>query len=357
MHMNGTTLPRVFIGSSKESLPIVSVIEKSLDGIATVVKWSDGDIWKAGFFTLENLISSAREFDFAVMIFGNDDKVVSRGKKNFAPRDNVVFELGLFMAHIDRHRALLAITDGVKILSDLAGLNSAHFKSRPRRKDESDAGYAKRIEHDLAGVIKVLHENIAERGPRPPVDPAPRSGPQEVQDVGRALEDILKNRRGRETTVRNFALDMASTWEMVRNRILSAESSAQKITWRSLMVNPSGPVMKKMSSPSVSKKVAGDRIKEMRAFCEDEERNYRKRKVLFECRVHDEIPMTHGFLIDKDILLLSQCNVEGGKLEAASTPYWHFENNSTHKQTRHLFKTYLNWFEHHWARGGKVWPA
>ena len=45
--------------------------------------------------------------DFAAFIISPDDTVISRDAENLAPRDNVIFELGLFMGVLNRQRVFL----------------------------------------------------------------------------------------------------------------------------------------------------------------------------------------------------------------------------------------------------------
>ena len=42
------------------------------------------------------------QFDFAVMILSPDDMTESRDQSYASPRDNVLFELGLFMGRLGR---------------------------------------------------------------------------------------------------------------------------------------------------------------------------------------------------------------------------------------------------------------
>lgn len=124
--------PRVFLGSSKESLPILSVVEKALTGVATLTPWTDPDAFrKPGDYFLDSLIQAAHAFDLAVLIFGKDDVVISRKLAQPAPRDNVVFELGLFMSTLARNRTIVVAPrvwrTRLKVLSDLAGLNLAEY--------------------------------------------------------------------------------------------------------------------------------------------------------------------------------------------------------------------------------------
>jgi Predicted nucleotide-binding protein containing TIR -like domain len=67
--------------------------------------------------------------DFAVLVLTPDDQVISREKWCSAPRDNAVFELGLFMGALSRSRTFLLTPSGVemKIPSDLLGLTPLSY--------------------------------------------------------------------------------------------------------------------------------------------------------------------------------------------------------------------------------------
>ena len=78
--------------------------------------WKDG-IFGPGGIAFDSLAQSAGRADFAAFVISPDDTVLSRHKEHIAPRDNVIFELGLFMGVLDRKRVVLrsmAFTDGAK---------------------------------------------------------------------------------------------------------------------------------------------------------------------------------------------------------------------------------------------------
>ena len=118
-------VPVVFIGSSKETLSFAQALHTALGqaGIGTVL-WSEG-VFGASHFAMEDLEHQLQDSDFAVLVAGADDRVTSRGVDTDAPRDNVVFELGLFMGALTRERTFLAVPKDqeLKIPSDLLGLN------------------------------------------------------------------------------------------------------------------------------------------------------------------------------------------------------------------------------------------
>ena len=92
-HPEPNVTPVLFIGSSSEKLPIAEALKSSMPGtIAQSVLWSK-DVFEPSHFTIDDLDAQLRPADFAVLVLGPDDKVLSRGVESDAPRDNVVFEL------------------------------------------------------------------------------------------------------------------------------------------------------------------------------------------------------------------------------------------------------------------------
>ncbi len=122
---------RVFIISSVESLPIARILETSFQyDDFSVHLWTAG-CFRAANYTLDDLERAVDESDFAVAIAHADDMTVSRGDESWpAPRDNVIFELGLFMGRLGRERAILMEPRGrdVKLPSDLAGVKTIPYQ-------------------------------------------------------------------------------------------------------------------------------------------------------------------------------------------------------------------------------------
>ena len=116
--------PNLFVGSSKESLYITEAIRSNLKCDDLVVRlWTDR-VFGASQFPLVELERQIQIADFAVLVLGPDDEVVSRAKKSDAPRDNVIFELGLFMGALSHERTFMVIPkeSEIKIPTDLLGL-------------------------------------------------------------------------------------------------------------------------------------------------------------------------------------------------------------------------------------------
>lgn len=115
--------PKLFVISSSEAKDIAHALSKGLapDVFSTV--WDEG-VFFAGGYTLEALEKQVGEADFAVAIAEADDISESRGVRAPTVRDNVLFELGLFMGKLTRYRTILVHprVKGLKLPSDLQGL-------------------------------------------------------------------------------------------------------------------------------------------------------------------------------------------------------------------------------------------
>lgn len=121
---------RVFIISSVEALPVARLLQSAFehDDFLTVI-WTDG-VFKIASYALQDLEDQIDNSDFAVAIAHADDLVESRGRDWPSPRDNVIFELGLFMGRLGRARAILMEPreEKVKLPSDLAGITTITYR-------------------------------------------------------------------------------------------------------------------------------------------------------------------------------------------------------------------------------------
>ena len=110
-------------------MDVATEIQNCLETANAVVElWTDG-VFKPSQHTMESLESKLSSVDFAIAIFSPDDKVESRGQEKLAPRDNTVFELGMFAGAIGRQRSFYAVPAKaqVKVPSDLAGITSIGY--------------------------------------------------------------------------------------------------------------------------------------------------------------------------------------------------------------------------------------
>lgn len=135
--------PALFIGSSSESLPVARALQSLLDHDAEVTIWTDG-IFGPGGITLLSLLQAVKSSDFAALVVDADDSTETRGVTRSTTRDNVVFEMGLFLGHLGVERCFM-IHDRSKELSlptDLNGVTSATYQPHTNGEFESALGAA-----------------------------------------------------------------------------------------------------------------------------------------------------------------------------------------------------------------------
>ena len=123
--------PVLFVGCSVEALPIGRAIQSSLEHDPILVRvWTD-DTFKASHFPVESLERELTKVDFAALVLSPDDTVTSRDSTEEAPRDNLVFELGLFMGALGHSRTFLLHPrgSGIKIPTDLLGFTPLTYQT------------------------------------------------------------------------------------------------------------------------------------------------------------------------------------------------------------------------------------
>ncbi|MBI4516559.1 MAG: nucleotide-binding protein [Deltaproteobacteria bacterium] len=120
--------PAVFVGSSSEGLKVAHAVQVALDRSCEVEVWSQG-VFGLSHGTLESLVLALERFDFAVLVLTADDLTTARGSTKPTARDNVVFELGLFVGGLGRDRTFMLYDRTVppSLPSDLAGVTAATF--------------------------------------------------------------------------------------------------------------------------------------------------------------------------------------------------------------------------------------
>lgn len=129
--------PRVFIASATESLDVAYALQTNLDHDHEVTVWPQG-IFALSANTLDELVRFTNNFDFGIFVFTPDDVATMRDQEKRVTRDNVIFELGLFIGALGRTRAFIVAPRDVQDLhlpSDLAGIKPATYD--PDRQDDN----------------------------------------------------------------------------------------------------------------------------------------------------------------------------------------------------------------------------
>ena len=170
--------PRIFLGSSGAQKKLLQALTRGLEDVAQVEPWTTS--FNPGTSTLARLFELAHEVDFAAFVFARDDWTAASlpaapaaGSGQASPRDNVVFEAGLFGGALGMHRTFILHASGSKLPSDLLGFtcvrygeatNASEMKAinQKLRKAIENEGRAARIE----GLWWQF--SLTARGPREP---------------------------------------------------------------------------------------------------------------------------------------------------------------------------------------------
>ncbi len=121
------TRPRIFLGSSGKQAKLLQAIARGLADVADVEPWTT--TFNPGRGTLERLVELSQEVDFAAFVFAQDDWTATDASPSgqASPRDNVVFEAGLFGGALGIRRTFILHANGSKLPSDLLGLTSVRY--------------------------------------------------------------------------------------------------------------------------------------------------------------------------------------------------------------------------------------
>ena len=124
--------PRIFLGSSGKQGELIEALTRGLGDFALVEPWTT--VFNPGVSTLERLVELTREVDFAAFVFAADDWTASAAPSapeaaagQASPRDNVVFEAGLFGGVLGMRRTFILHARGAKLPTDLLGLTCVRY--------------------------------------------------------------------------------------------------------------------------------------------------------------------------------------------------------------------------------------
>lgn len=124
--------PRIFLGSSGKQAKLLQALTRGLEDVARVEPWTTS--FNPGTTTLERLLELTREVDFAAFVFAQDDWTTNTPTEapaptpgQASPRDNVVFEAGLFGGVLGMRRTFILHASGAKLPTDLLGLTCVRY--------------------------------------------------------------------------------------------------------------------------------------------------------------------------------------------------------------------------------------
>lgn len=157
--MASTIKPSVFIGSSSENLRLATTLQEALDHETEPQVWHQ-DGFPPSQYPLEALEKHLDTADFAIFLFAPDDVTLTRGEKRNTVRDNVLFELGLFIGRITRARTFIVKPRGVDLdlPSDLMGITPIEYA--PGRSDDNLLASVGPAARKILDVVRSLKTRI-----------------------------------------------------------------------------------------------------------------------------------------------------------------------------------------------------
>jgi hypothetical protein len=142
--------PRIFLGTSAQQDKLLAALTRGLQDIADVDAWTT--VFTPGVSTLGRLVELTREVDFAAFVFAQDDWTTKGASPEAdpgqaSPRDNVVFEAGLFGGALGIGRTFILHANGAKLPTDLLGLTSIRYDP------DTTPAIVRQINHKLRKAI------------------------------------------------------------------------------------------------------------------------------------------------------------------------------------------------------------
>lgn len=149
------SLTRIFIASSVETLSIANAVQENLDRHFETVVW-DQNVFKASEYSLESLFNELDGAHFGIFILGPDDLIKIRGDEFVSPRDNVIFEMGMFAGRLGRQRVFFLVPRDMKNLrlpTDLSGVSPEEYST-----DRRDGNWRAALAPACNRIRSLIHE-------------------------------------------------------------------------------------------------------------------------------------------------------------------------------------------------------
>ncbi len=143
--------PRIFIGSSVDSLPIVQQVSDLLSDVGDCVLWTNA--FAQNKSNLDSLVRQTKLSDFSILIATKDDILLKKENLQVVARDNIIFEFGLFLGAGGINRTFMLAEDGIDLPSDLDGIALARFTLEPGKYNSLETR-CNEIKQNIANVDK-----------------------------------------------------------------------------------------------------------------------------------------------------------------------------------------------------------
>ncbi|MBF0213843.1 MAG: nucleotide-binding protein [Magnetococcales bacterium] len=127
---NGHKETKIFIASSSGALTVSERLANNLNKHTNLTASLWNDSFPLGNFTLETLEEIPTQYEYGIFILTPDDILEKKGEIRPVGRDNVLFELGLFIGRHGRKKSFIITSSSLHLPSDLNGLTIMNYTEK-----------------------------------------------------------------------------------------------------------------------------------------------------------------------------------------------------------------------------------
>jgi len=220
-------LPKIFIASSNENKDsIAHAMQFLLNDSADCIVWNQ-NFFAPSSYALIDICEKAKLFDYAIFVFSTDDKAIIKGESVSCVRDNVLFELGIFIGNIGRERCFVISPIGadIHIPTDITGLTLLKYRLHQDSDYTASLGSAA---HEIKLAIK--KNSLRYAAGNELIESVRQSGITDIlfgrnglQSHGYGSDSIVNSLRKNDKiyVFARSAKSFGSQWKLIRKKIQS----------------------------------------------------------------------------------------------------------------------------------------
>lgn len=170
-----------------------------------------------------------------------------------------------------------------------------------------------------------------------------------IEAVKAKILEIIRSSEsvGAVLRIDNLGLDLETLGPMFRYTF-NEVSKRKDVRYRGLIISPDCEKMSQAcrGGSNLSQKVAKNSIEEANKIANSSGSN-----LTIQIKSYDQLPVTHGFIVDEEHLLLGFTHFENAGIVGGVTPYIYIKRDKDSRFKEGLFKSYSTWFNYLWSQG------
>lgn len=159
--------PNVFVASSAEAIRVAEAIIIKLEHETNTKLWDNA--FDLSSVTITSLLQRAKDADFGVFVFHPDDQTLIRGEELLSVRDNVLFELGIFIGALGLEKCFIVAPESKRSLfrlpTDLAGVTLSYYNDLNEDSVDSVATSCAKIKAEIRRQMSAQPSQLVDASP------------------------------------------------------------------------------------------------------------------------------------------------------------------------------------------------